>query len=76
MKNIFTTFLLIVIINSGFSQNKNTEKADLLFESYQYVDAIKEYLKLTENKTESPYVYKQLADCYFTIFDNEKALKW
>ena len=68
--------ILIIVVNTVNSQNKSTEKADQLFESYQYVDAIKEYQKLAENKNESVYVYEQLGNCYFIIFDNEKAMNW
>jgi len=75
MKNIYIA-ILILVVNTVYSQNATTQKADQLFESYQYVDAIKEYQKLTENKKESVYVYEQLGNCYFIIFDNEKALVW
>jgi len=68
--------ILIIVANTVYSQNKSTEKGDQLFESYQYVDAIKEYQKLAENKNESVYVYEQLGNCYFIIFDNEKAMNW
>ena len=64
------------LITGSFAQNKFTEKADKLFESYQYVDAIDEYLKLAESKNVNQYVYEQLADCYFTIFNTEKAIVW
>jgi outer membrane protein OmpA-like peptidoglycan-associated protein len=75
MKNIYIAILLI-IANTIYSQNATTQKADQLFESYQYVDAIKEYQKLIENKNESIYVFEQLGNCYFIIFDNEKAQIW
>ena len=75
MKKIYIA-ILILVANTVYSQNKATEKADQLFESYQYVDAIKEYLKLTENKSAATYVNEQLGNCYFIIFDNEKALVW
>ena len=64
------------LITGSFAQNKFTDKADKLFESYQYVDAIDEYLKLAESKNVNQYVYEQLADCYFTIFNAEKAIVW
>ena len=67
MKKIYIA-ILILVVNTVYSQNKATEKADQLFESYQYVDAIKEYQKLAENKNESVYVFEQLGNCYFTIF--------
>lgn len=75
MRKIYST-ILIIVVNTVYCQNKATEKADQLFESYQYVDAIKEYQKLSETKNESVYVYEQLGNCYFIIFDNEKALNW
>jgi outer membrane protein OmpA-like peptidoglycan-associated protein/tetratricopeptide (TPR) repeat protein len=75
MRKIYIT-ILIIVVNTVYCQNKATEKADQLFESYQYVDAIKEYQKLSESKNESVYVYEQLGNCYFIIFDNEKALNW
>lgn len=75
MKKIYIT-ILIIVVNTLYSQNKTTEKADQLFESYQYVDAIKEYQKLVDYKKESVYVYEQLGNCYFIIFDNEKAMNW
>lgn len=75
MKNIYIA-ILIIVANTVYGQNKITEKADQLFESYQYVDAIKEYQRVAENKKESVYVYEQLGNCYFIIFDNEKALSW
>jgi outer membrane protein OmpA-like peptidoglycan-associated protein len=75
MKNIYIAILLL-IANTVYSQNATTQKADQLFESYQYVDAIKEYQKLIENKNESIYVFEQLGNCYFIIFDNEKAQIW
>ena len=59
MKKIYIA-ILIIVVNTVNSQNKSTEKADQLFESYQYVDAIKEYQKLAEIKNESVYVYEQL----------------
>jgi outer membrane protein OmpA-like peptidoglycan-associated protein len=76
MKKIYCTIALMFLIVGSFAQNKFTEKADKLFESYQYVDAIDEYLKLAESKNVNQYVFEQLADCYFTIFNTEKAIVW
>jgi tetratricopeptide (TPR) repeat protein len=73
MKKIYIA-ILIIVVNTVYCQNSTTLKADQLYESYQYVDAIKEYQKLAENKNASVYVYEQLGNCYFIIFDNEKAL--
>lgn len=67
---------MLLLITISYSQNKITSKADKLFESYQYVRAINEYLKIAESKYADEYVFAQIADCYFTIFDVENASKW
>ena len=76
MKKVYITTGLLLTMLSGFSQNKNTEKADKLFQSYQYVNASEEYLKLVQGKKADGYVYKQLADSYYNVFDMEQASKW
>jgi len=76
MKKIVSIFSLLLLITTSFAQNKSTEKADKLFESYQYVGAIEEYTKLADGKNAGAYVYLQLANCYFNIFNNEEASKW
>jgi len=76
MKKIVSTFSLLLLFTTSFAQNKSTEKADKLFESYQYVGAIEEYTKLADGKNAGAYVYLQLANSYFNIFNNEEASKW
>ena len=61
LKNtLFFFFLCITTIS--FSQNKNTQQADDLFDNYQYVEAIDEYLELVDNRKANHYVYKKLGD--------------
>lgn len=76
MKKIYTLLSLIVFCTTGFAQNKSTERADQFFNSYQYVSAIDEYLKLAEGKNADAYVYTQLANSYYNIFNTEEASKW
>lgn len=76
MKKIYITAGLLLSLMTGYSQNKNTEKADKMFQSYQYVGAVEEYLKLAQNKKGDGYVYKQLADSYYNVFNMEEASKW
>lgn len=76
MKKTFITAGLLLTMITSYSQNKNTEKADKLFQSYQYVGAAEEYLKLTQSKKGDAYVYKQLADSFYNVFDMEQASKW
>lgn len=77
MKRILI-LLSIILMNANFitAQNKTTEKADLFFDTYQYVNAITEYKKLAESKRANAYIYSQLADCYYYVFNNPEASKW
>ncbi|MFD2551472.1 OmpA family protein [Bizionia sediminis] len=76
MKNLFTALSIILVITGGFSQNEKSEQADKLFQSYQYVDAIDAYLKLVKNNEADTYVYNQLADSYYYVFNMDEAVKW
>lgn len=76
MKKIFSLLSLSLIFTASFGQTKQSEKADKLFDTYQYVDAIDAYLKLVENKEADAHVYKQLADSYYQVFNTEEAAKW
>lgn len=58
------------------AQNQYTKTADKLFNRYEYVDAAKEYLKLAEGSKADNYVYKQLAESYYNVFNTKEAVKW
>lgn len=73
---IYITFSLMLTLTASFGQNSATAKADKLFESYQYVAAIEEYQKLAESKGANEYIYTQLAESYYNVFDSENASKW
>lgn len=66
----------MLLLTASYAQDKSTAKADQLFESYQYVNAIEEYLKLAESKKANTYVYTQLADSYYNVFNTTEASKW
>ncbi|MFC7773380.1 OmpA family protein [Flavobacterium sp. GCM10027622] len=76
MKKRYITISLFLLLTTGYGQNKSTERADKLFESYQYVNAIAEYSKLAEGKHANTYVFTRLADSYYTIFNTEAAAQW
>ncbi|WP_418639639.1 OmpA family protein [Winogradskyella sp.] len=76
MKKIYSLLSLFLIITSGFGQNKQSEKADKLYEGYQYVDAIEAYLEVVDDNDADTYVYKQLADSYYHLFNIKEASKW
>lgn len=75
MKKLCCTLSLLLTIAAANAQSKETEAADKLFGRFEYVDAAKEYLKLTK-KGKDPYVYKQLAESYYNVFNTKEAIKW
>ena len=72
----YITLSLILLLTVSYAQNKSTEKADKLFESYQYIGAIDEYLKLADSKNANQYIYTQLAESYYNVFNTIEAAKW
>ncbi|WP_179349385.1 OmpA family protein [Winogradskyella pacifica] len=76
MKKIYSLLSLFLIITSGYGQSKQTEKADKLYDGYQYVDAIDAYLKVVDANNADAYVYKQLADSYYNLFNIKEASTW
>lgn len=76
MKNIYITLSFIALSNVVSAQSLLTKKADKLYSQFEYVDAVKEYLKIDENGKADTYVYKQLADSYYNMFDTNEAIKW
>jgi outer membrane protein OmpA-like peptidoglycan-associated protein len=76
MKNLYIALSFGLLSISLIAQNKDTKTADKLFNRYEYVDAAKEYQKLADNGKGDPYVYKQLADTYYNMFNTTDASTW
>ena len=76
MKNLYIVLSFVAISFTVSAQNKNTKLADKLFARFEYIDAVKEYQKLVENGKADPYVYKQLADANYNMFNSAEAVKW
>ena len=77
MKNIYILAVaLLLSIGELQAQNKDTKDADKLFDRLEYVDAAKAYTKLVETNKADGYVYKQLADSYFNVFNSKQAIMW
>ncbi|GGW57934.1 outer membrane protein OmpA-like peptidoglycan-associated protein [Winogradskyella epiphytica] len=77
MKN-FKTLLFITLMSSFCltAQNKDTQRADKHFARYEFVKAAESYNKLVENGKGDAYVYSQLAESYYNIFDTQAAERW
>lgn len=72
-----TILLIFVLVSISITaQNKNTSKADKLFDSYEYTQAVNEYLKLVTKEDSDVYVSKQLAECYYNMYNTVEAEKW
>lgn len=68
-----TTLLSLILTLSIVAQD--TKKADKYFNRLEYVKAAKAYQKLVDNKTANNYVYEQLGDCYYNIYNPDEASK-
>ncbi len=76
MKKIYVTLSFVIASMTLSAQNTDTEKADKLFDRFEYVDASAEYLKLVEKGKADGYVHKQLAESYYNVFNTKEAAKW
>lgn len=76
MKNIYILASALFLSTGVLAQNKDTKEADKLFDRLEYVDAAKAYSKLVEKGKADGYVYKQLGDSYFNIFNTKEAATW
>lgn len=76
MKKTFSVLSLFLLMSFAFGQDKKIEKADELFNSYQYMDAIEAYLKIIKENEGNSAVYKNLADSYYNVFNINEASKW
>jgi outer membrane protein OmpA-like peptidoglycan-associated protein/tetratricopeptide (TPR) repeat protein len=76
MKNLYIVLSFVAVSFTVSAQNKDTKLADKLFARFEYINAAKEYQKLVENGKSDPYVYKQLADANYNMFNSAEAIKW
>ena len=80
MKNIYIalSFVAVTALTNLSAQTKATKTADKLFAQFEYVKAAEQYLKLAtaDEKTTDPYIYKQLGDTYYNMFNSVEAVKW
>lgn len=77
MKN-FKIFITIILMSSLSltAQNKQTAAADKHFAKFEFVDAIEDYQKLVDKGEADTYVYGQLAEANYNIFNTIEAERW
>jgi len=77
MRKILTLFTMAALSSFGLiAQNSSTKKADKHFNRYEFVDAAEDYAKLVENGKADAYVYSQLAESYYNVFNTQEAERW
>ena len=76
MKRIYILAGALMLSTGLMAQNKDTKEADKLYDRLEYVDAAKAYTKLVEKGKADGYVYKQLADSYYNVFNSKEAVTW
>ena len=77
MKSLKTTLILFFISTLSITaQSKDTEKADKYFNEFEFIKAIDSYKKLVDSNSADAYVYTQLAEANFNIFNTIEAEKW
>lgn len=77
MKNFKTLFFIALMSSLSLTaQDSNTRKADKQFARYEFVKAAASYNKLIEKGKGTPYIYAQLAESYYNIFNTVEAERW
>jgi Carboxypeptidase regulatory-like domain/WD40-like Beta Propeller Repeat len=73
---LLTILFGIFFSQIAFSQSKNLEKANQLFDKTSYPAAIEAYQKAVEEAPTSSFAITRLADCYRLTDDFRSALRW
>jgi len=76
MKKKYIILILVLASSLISAQNKDTQIADKLFKKFEFISAAESYLKLVASNNADGYVYSQLGDCYFNIYNTKEAAKW
>ena len=77
MKKIISIFIITLLSSAILTaQSNETKRADKHFNKYEFVEAATDYLKLVTDGKANTYVYSQLAESYFNVFNTVEAEKW
>ena len=78
MRKIYYIVTIALFISSFClqAQNKHTKKADKYFNELKYVKAAEQYEDIVSDGDADAYVYKQLADTYYYLYNTSEAAKY
>tara|TARA_B110000902_G_scaffold49708_1_gene56884 strand:- start:192 stop:2105 length:1914 start_codon:yes stop_codon:yes gene_type:complete len=77
MRKIISIFIITLLSSAILTaQSNETKRADKHFNKYEFVEAATDYLKLVTDGKANTYVYSQLAESYFNVFNTVEAEKW
>ena len=77
MKKSYIAFLFALSISTAMTaQNKQTKKADKLYDRLEYASAAEAYEKLAKKGKADDYVYTQLGNVYYYMNDSKEAEKY
>ncbi|MBT8265743.1 MAG: OmpA family protein [Bacteroidia bacterium] len=77
MKKLITLFTVALLSSLSLTaQNKATKKADKHFSRLEFIKAAEDYHSLVEKGEADTYVYGQLGECYYNIYNTEEAERW
>ena len=77
MKHIISILSIALLTSFHLvAQSNATKKADKHFNKFEFVDATEAYLKVVNKGKADAYVYGQLAESYYNVFNTVEAEKW
>ncbi|WP_445738746.1 OmpA family protein [Mariniflexile sp.] len=76
IKNYAIVCIALMMGFSGFSQQGKQKRADTLFNKFSFVKAAEVYRDLIENRYNTDYATRKLADCYALLRDPRNASRY
>jgi len=76
MRKLYKIAVVLGLTLTLNSAAQDTKQADKLYNRLEYVKAAQEYSKFVEDNTANNYVYKQLGNCYYNMYNPDEATKY
>jgi len=76
VKNYILVCIVFMLSVSMFSQQGKQKRADTLFNKFSFVKAAEVYRELIDNKYNTDYATRKLADCYALLRDPKNASRY